>query len=247
MFTSGLAQWVQLPFMALTMLIAVPTGIKVFSWVATLWGGKIRLASPLLFVLGFLSTFTFGGITGIFLASVPVDIHEHATYFVVAHLHYVLFGGSIFGIFAGLYFWWPKMTGRMLDEGLAKLHFWLMFVSFNATFLPMHWIGLFGMPRRVATYDPIYGDTNLFISISAFVLGASFIVFAYNALKSAMNGEASGPNPWGARTLEWMIPSPPPYYNFDRIPIVLAGPYDYGQPLPYRDVPPEYLAATPLH
>jgi cytochrome c oxidase subunit 1 len=247
MFTSGLAQWVQLPFMALTMLIAVPTGIKVFSWVATLWAGKIRLASPLLFVLGFLSTFTFGGITGIFLASVPVDIHEHATYFVVAHLHYVLFGGSIFGIFAGLYFWWPKMTGRMLDERLAKLHFWLMFVSFNATFLPMHWIGLFGMPRRVATYDPIYGDTNLFISISAFVLGASFIVFAYNALMCAKNGEASGPNPWGARTLEWMIPSPPPYYNFDRIPIVLAGPYDYGQPLPYRDVPPEYLAAIPIH
>jgi cytochrome c oxidase subunit 1 len=245
MFTSGLAQWVQLPFMILTMAIAVPTGVKIFSWVATLWAGKIRLASPLLFVLGFLSTFTFGGITGIFLASVPADIHEHATYFVVAHLHYVLFGGSIFGIFAGLYYWWPKMTGRMLDERLAKLHFWTMFVSFNATFLPMHWIGLFGMPRRVATYDPVYGSTNLFISISAFVLGASMLIFAYNALRSAKHGELAGPNPWGARTLEWMIPSPPPYYNFDRIPIVLAAPYDYGQPLPYRDVAPEYLAAVP--
>ncbi|MDQ2816659.1 MAG: cytochrome c oxidase subunit I [Candidatus Eremiobacteraeota bacterium] len=245
MFTSGLAMWVQLPFMVLTMAIAIPTGIKIFSWVATLWAGNIRLASPLLFVLGFLFTFLFGGITGIFLASVPVDIHEHATYFVVAHLHYVLFGGSVFAIFAGIYYWWPKMTGRMLDERLAKLHFWLMFVSFNATFLPMHWIGLLGMPRRVSTYDPQFAGTNLFISLSAYVLGASMLVFAYNALRSAKHGEPAGQNPWGARTLEWMTPSPPPYYNFERIPVVLSGPYDYGRPLPYREINAD-LSTVPI-
>ncbi len=246
MFTSGLQHWEQFMFMALTMVIAVPTGIKIFSWVSTLWGGKIRLSSPLLFVLGFLSTFTFGGVTGILLASVPVDVHEHASYFVVAHLHYVLFGGSVFGIFAGLYYWWPKMTGRLMDERLAKWHFWLMFISFNATFLPMHWIGLHGMPRRVATYDPIYASTNLFVSISAFVLGASMLLFAYNAIRSSTKGEVAGPNPWGARTLEWMIPSPVPYYNFAEIPIVLSGPYDYGNPLPYANISQE-LATVPLH
>src|SRR5579864_1512475 len=246
MFTSGLQHWEQFMFMALTMVIAVPTGIKIFSWIATLWGGKIHLGSPLLFVLGFLSTFTFGGITGILLASVPVDVHEHASYFVVAHLHYVLFGGSVFGIFAGIYYWWPKMTGRMLDERLAKWHFWLMFLSFNATFLPMHWIGLHGMPRRVATYDPIYASTNLFVSISAFVLGACMLIFAYNALRSAKHGDPAGPNPWGARTLEWMIPSPAPYYNFAEIPVVLSGPYDYGKPLPYANITQDH-ATVPVH
>ena len=246
MFTSGLQHWEQFAFMVLTMLIAVPTGIKIFSWVASLWGGKIRLDSPLLFVFGFLSTFTFGGITGILLASVPVDVHEHASYFVVAHLHYVLFGGSMFGIFAGIYYWWPKMTGRLLDERLGKWHFWSMFIAFNATFLPMHWIGLHGMPRRVATYDPIYTSTNEFVSISAFVLALSMLFFAYNALRSAKSGEVAGPNPWGGRTLEWMIPSPAPYYNFKEIPIVLSGPYDYGKPLPYANVDQE-LATVPVH
>ena len=245
MFTSGLAPWVQLPFMIMTMIVGIPTGVKIFSWVATLWGSNLRLTTPILFTLGFLSTFTFGGITGIMLASVPADVHEHATYFVVAHLHYVLFGGSVFGIFAGLYYWWPKMTGRILDETLGKIHFWLMFVSFNATFLPMHWIGLEGMPRRVSTYDPQYQDTNLFITISAFVLGASMLVFAYNAIKSTLSGRTAGQNPWGARTLEWMIPSPPPYYNFETIPVVLSGPYDYGKPLPYREIKAD-LAHVPV-
>jgi cytochrome c oxidase subunit I len=241
MFTSGLAQWIQLPFMILTMAVAIPTGVKIFSWVATLWGGKIRLTSPLLFVLGFLSTFTLGGITGVMLASVPADIHEHGTYFIVAHLHYVLFGGSIFGLFAGLYYWWPKMTGRMLDERLGKVHFWLMFVAFNFTFMPMHWLGLLGMPRRVATYAPEFWHTNVLVSIAAFLLGASMLIFAYNAVRSAKFGKVAGPNPWGGRTLEWMIASPPPYYNFKEIPVVLSGPYDYGKPLPYRNLDPAIM------
>jgi cytochrome c oxidase subunit 1 len=246
MFTSGLAPWVQLPFMILTMVIAIPTGIKIFSWVTTLWAGNIHLSTPMLFALGFLSTFTFGGITGIFLASVPVDVHEHATYFVVAHLHYVAFGGVAMGSLAGLYYWWPKMTGRLMSERLGKLHFWLTFISFNCTFLPMHWVGLLGMPRRVATYDPAFTTDNQFISISAFVLGASFLIMFYNMAQSLIKGRAAGQNPWGARTLEWMIPSPPPYYNFDDIPVVLSGPYSYGNPLPYREIKAD-LSYTPTY
>src|SRR5215469_10058881 len=254
MFTSGLAQWVQLPFMILTMAVGIPTGIKIFSWVATLWDGRIRFTTPLLFALGFLPMFTFGGITGVMLASVPADIHEHATYFVIAHLHYVLFGGSVFGLFAGLYYWWPKMTGRLLDERLGKLHFWLMFISFNAAFLPMHWLGLLGMQRRVAFYDNqfegtkllhLVTDTNVWASFWAFVLGASMLLFAYNALRSATRGKIAGPNPWGARTLEWMTSSPPPYYNFAEIPLVLHGPYDYGKPLPYANISQD-LATEPI-
>jgi cytochrome c oxidase subunit I len=236
MFTSGLAQWVQLPFMILTMAVAIPTGIKIFSWVATLWRGRIRMTTAMWFTLGFLSLFTFGGFTGVMLASVPADSHEHGTYFIVAHLHYVLVGGSVFGIFAGLYYWWPKMTGRMLDERLGKIHFWIMFLSFNAAFLPMHWLGLLGMPRRVLYYDPQFEPTNYFVSIAAFIFGASMLIFAYNAIRSATKGKIAGPNPWGARTLEWMTSSPPPYYNFAEIPIVLSGPYDYGKPLPYANI-----------
>jgi len=230
MFTSGIQPWLETYFMFATMIIAVPTGIKVFSWVATLFEGKLRLESPLLFALGFVSTFTIGGITGIFLAAVPVDLQEHGTYFLVAHLHYVLFGGSVFAIFSGLYMWWPKMTGRMLNEKLSKLHFWLMYISFNCTFFPMHIIGLLGMPRRVADYDPQFGAFNLFISISAFVLGASFLVFFYNAAVSLARGEKAPANPWGGRTLEWTVPSPPGHGNFARVPVVSGGPYDFTKP-----------------
>ncbi len=230
MFTSGIQPWLETYFMIATMIIAVPTGIKVFSWVATLFEGKLRLESPLLFALGFVSTFTLGGITGIFLASVPVDLHEHGTYFLVAHLHYVLFGGSVFAIFAGLYMWWPKMTGRMLNERLAKVHFWFMYVSFNATFFPMHIVGLLGMPRRVADYDPQFSGLNLFISLSAMVLGASFLIFFYNAAVSLARGEKAPANPWGGRTLEWTVPSPPGHGNFATPPIVSCGPYEFAQP-----------------
>jgi cytochrome c oxidase subunit 1 len=228
------------------MIIAVPTGIKVFSWVATLFEGKLRLDSPLLFALGFVSTFTVGGITGIFLASVPVDLHEHGTYFLVAHLHYVLFGGSVFGIFAGIYMWWPKMTGRMLNERLSKIHFWFMYIFFNLTFFPMHVVGLLGMPRRVATYETQFTGLNQFISICSFILGASFLIFIYNAFWSLANGEKAPANPWGGRSLEWATNSPPGHGNFVRTPVVTANPYDFHQPAPYFG-PPLDGPSTPSH
>jgi cytochrome c oxidase subunit 1 len=233
MFTSGMAPWLQIPFMLLTMVIAVPTGIKIFSWLATLWGGKIHFAPAMLFAMGFIAVFTFGGVTGIFLSAVPTDLHEHGTYFVVAHIHYVLFGGSMFGLFAGLYYWWPKITGRMMSEALGKWHFWLTFLSFNVTFLPMHWLGLLGMPRRVAQYRPEFQFWNDVASVGSFVLAASTLLLIYNMVWSLLKGPKAGPNPWKARTLEWTISSPPPYYNFKTIPAVLKAPYNFGEPLPY--------------
>ncbi len=184
MFVAGMADWLRVPMMITTLLIAIPTGIKVFSWIATLWRGRIHLTTPMLFALGFVTMFVIGGLSGIYLGSVPIDIAASDTYFIVAHIHYVLFGGSVFTIYAGVYYWFPKMTGRMYDERLGKWHFWLTFVSFNATFFPMHYIGLRGMPRRVSDYDAAFGDLNLFISIASFVLGASFVVFVYNMITS---------------------------------------------------------------
>jgi cytochrome c oxidase subunit 1 len=233
MFTSGMAPWLQLPFMILTMIIAVPTGIKIFSWVATLWGGVIEFTPAMMFALGFIVVFTFGGITGIFLSAVPVDLHEHGTYFIVAHIHYVLFGGSMFGIFAGVYYWWPKMTGRMMNSALGKWHFWLTFIGFNVTFMPMHWLGLLGMPRRVAQYRPEFQFWNDVATIGSYLLAASMLLLLYNMIWSLRKGPKAGPNPWHARTLEWTISSPAPYYNFRTIPAVLKAPYNFGEPLPY--------------
>jgi cytochrome c oxidase subunit I len=228
MFVSGMQPWIRIPMMVTTLVIAVPTGIKVFSWLATLWEGRIRFTTPMLFGLGFVTMFVIGGLSGIYLGSVPVDIHASDTYFVVAHIHYVLFGGSLFTIFAGIYYWFPKMTGRMYDERLGKIHFWLTFVGFNVTFFPMHWVGLQGMPRRVADYADRFGDWNLVISIASFGLGASTLVFLYNMIVSWRAGPPAPPNPWRALTLEWQVSSPPPVFNFTEIPQVVGSPYEYG-------------------
>jgi cytochrome c oxidase subunit 1 len=230
MFVSGMAPWLRVPMMITTLLIAVPTGIKVFSWLATIWEGKIDFSTPMLWALGFVSMFVIGGLSGIYLGAVPIDIHVSDTYFVVAHIHYVLFGGSLFTIFAGIYYWFPKMTGRMYNEKLGKLHFWLTFVGFNATFFPMHLIGTEGMPRRVSDYDPMFAGWNMFISISSFALGASIVVFLYNMVTSMRTGPPAGANPWRALTIEWQVSSPPPVFNFDEVPQVVGNPYEYGVP-----------------
>ncbi|MEJ7567268.1 MAG: cytochrome c oxidase subunit I [Gaiellaceae bacterium] len=230
MFVAGLAPWLRVPMMVTSMIIAVPTGIKIFSWLATMWEGRIHLRTPMLFALGFLSMFVLGGLSGIFLASVPIDIAASDTYFIVAHIHYVLFGGSVFTIFAGVYYWFPKMTGRMYSEKLGKLHFWLTFIGFNGTFFPMHWVGLQGMPRRVSDYSAQFGDWNMVVSLFSFLLGASTIIFFYNVIQSWHRGPIAPGNPWRAMTLEWQVSSPPPVFNFDEIPQVVAGPYEYGVP-----------------
>jgi cytochrome c oxidase subunit 1 len=230
MFVSGMQPWIRIPMMVTTAVIAVPTGIKIFSWLATLWRGVLHLDTPMLFALGFLTMFTLGGISGVMLAMVPFDIYVSDTYYIVAHIHYVLFGGSLFTIYAGVYYWFPKMTGRMFDEKLGRLHFWLTFVFFNLTFAPMHLIGTQGMPRRVADYAEKFADWNLFISISSFMLGASSLIFLYNIVSSWKGGPRAGANPWRALTLEWQVSSPPPIFNFDKVPTVVGGPYEYGVP-----------------
>jgi len=230
MFVSGMQTWIRIPMMVTTAIIAVPTGIKIFSWLATLWKGVLKLDTPMLFALGFLTMFTGGGVSGVMLAMVPLDIHVSDTYFIVAHIHYVLFGGSLLTIFAGTYYWFPKMTGRMYDEALGKLHFWLTFVFFNITFAPMHIIGVQGMPRRVADYADQFATWNLVISLASFALGLAQLIFVYNMVSSWRTGTRAGSNPWRALTLEWQVSSPPPIFNFDHIPTVVGGPYEYGVP-----------------
>jgi cytochrome c oxidase subunit I len=245
MFTSGMAPFLQIIFMVLTFTIAIPTGIKIFSWIATLWGGKIHYTTAMLFAMGFVALFTFGGITGIFLAAVPTDLDLHGTYFVVGHFHYVLVGGSLMGIFAGMYYWFSKMSGRLLNEVLGHWHFWLFFIGFNMTFLPMHWLGFMGMPRWVPTYDPQFQTWNRFESIGSYIMTISILIFFVNVLYSIRKGPKAGPNPWGGRTLEWQIPSPPHYYNFKHVPTVYGLPYDYSQPLPYTGLEDELTDAPP--
>ncbi|HLA15818.1 MAG TPA: cytochrome c oxidase subunit I [Candidatus Limnocylindrales bacterium] len=218
MFTTG---QVFLPFFALfTFLIAVPTGVKMFNWIATLWRGQLVLKTPLLFAIGFLTMFLIGGLNGAFAAAVPVDFAIHDTYYVVAHLHYVLFGGSVFGVMAGIYYWFPKMTGRMLDETVGKIHWLLMFIGFNLAFFPQHQLGLVGMPRRIADYaaDAGWGDLNLVSTVGAFLIAASTLPFLWNIFASLRAGEVAGDDPWEGNTLEWATTSPPPPYNFDHLP-----------------------------
>ncbi len=235
MFASGMNPLLGSTFMMSTIVIAVPSAIKTFNWLGTLWRGSIRFTAAMLNAIAFVAMFAVGGLSGIFNALVPVDIHLHDTYWIVAHLHYVLFGGSLFAIFAGLYHWYPKMFGRMMSEKLGKLHFLLTFVAYNCTFFPMHFLGIGGMMRRI--YDPTQYEyvkhmqpVNVFITLSAFVLGASQIIFALNFLGSLLFGKRAGENPWQATTLEWTAPSPPPHGNFDVIPRVYHGPHEYSLP-----------------
>ncbi|MDZ4670140.1 MAG: cytochrome c oxidase subunit I [Phototrophicales bacterium] len=227
MFTS-LQPELRIPFMITSFIIAVPTGIKIFSWIGTIFGGKIRLNSAMLFALGFLSLFVIGGISGVMLGAIPVDIHMHDTYFVVSHFHFVLYGGSVFAIYGGIYHWFPKITGRMLNERLGKIHFVLTYFGFLFTFFPMHILGMQGMPRRVAEYDPQFQNLNILVGLSAFVLGISTFVIIYNMLVSVVRGKVAGANPWRALTLEWQTSSPPPAYNFVGDPIPFEDPYGYG-------------------
>jgi cytochrome c oxidase subunit 1 len=222
MFATGLPQLGSSFFTAATMLIAVPSGIQIFCWTATMWTGRVRLKTPMLFVLGFFFIFVLGGLTGVMMASVPVDLQLHDTFFVVAHFHYVLIGGAVFPLFGAFYYWFPKFTGRMLGEGLGKLNFWLMFAGFNLAFFPMHILGLQGMPRRVYTYLPEtgWGNLNLLATAGGVILTLGVLVFIINALRSIWGGEVAGANPWNADTLEWATESPPPSYNFFRLPIV---------------------------
>jgi cytochrome c oxidase subunit 1 len=222
MFAVGLGPIANSVFSAATMLIAIPTGVKIFNWIATMWGGKLRLDSPLLFAVGFVAMFIIGGLSGVMHSSPPSDLQQTDTYFVVAHFHYVLFGGSMFALFAGIYYWFPKVTGRLMSEGLAKTHFWIMFVGFNLTFFPMHWLGMHGMPRRTFTYQAGLGFElmNLMSTVGSFILGGSMLIFVWNLVRSTRKGRVAGPNPWAAPTLEWSLPSPPPHYNFRTIPTI---------------------------
>ncbi|KAA3452185.1 cytochrome c oxidase subunit I [Mesorhizobium sp. SARCC-RB16n] len=222
MFATGLPKLGASFFTASSMLIAIPNGVQIFCWLATLWDGRPVIRTPLLFVFGFFFIFVIGGLTGVMLASVPLDLQVHDTYFVVAHFHYVLIGGSVFPLLGAAYFWFPKITGRMMSERLGRWHFGLAFIGFNAAFFPMHLVGLWGMPRRVYTYSAElgWGNINLFISAGAMLFFLSFVLFTFNLIHGALKGAPAGDNPWDAGTLEWATSSPPPSYNFTRIPIV---------------------------
>ena len=224
MYTTGLGPIANSAFGVSTILIAVPTGIKIFNWLATLWGGAISLKTPLFFAVGFISMFVIGGLTGVIHSIVPSDYQQQDTYFVVAHLHQVLLGGAMFGLFAGIYYWFPKFTGRLLHEGWGQLHFWMMFIGFNITFQPMMILGLLGMPRRIYSYPEGAGWEwwNAVATVGALLIGVSILVFMFNVVLSLRRNDQAGPDPWDGRTLEWAIPSPPPAYNFREIPTVRA-------------------------
>ena len=224
MFTTGLGLVADTAFAFTTMLIAVPTAVKIFNWILTMWGGQLRFEVPMLFAIGFVSMFIIGGLSGFMHASPPIDLQQQDTYFIVAHIHYVLFGGAIFGLYAGLYYWMPKMSGRMLDSRLGSIHFWITIIAFNATFFPMHFLGVDGMPRRIYTYSAMEGWDfwNLVVSLSSFTLGLAQLLFVYNFFRHFKHGRVAGDDPWDGATLEWATSSPPPEHDFDRVPQVTS-------------------------
>tara|TARA_R110000868_G_scaffold218576_2_gene469073 strand:- start:2236 stop:3873 length:1638 start_codon:yes stop_codon:yes gene_type:complete len=220
MYTVGMDMVAQTIFMTMTMLIAVPTGVKIFSWLATMWGGSINFTVAMKFAVGFIALFTLGGLSGVFCAAIPVDYMVHDTYYVVAHIHYVFVAGSFMSIMSGVYYWFPKMTGKLMSEKIGNWHFWLTFVFLNLTFFPMHFMGLMGMPRRIADYNPIYTDLNIASTIGAIGFGTAQILLIINVIYSLKKGKKAGDNPWGGTTLEWQIPSPPTEHNFEKIPVI---------------------------
>jgi cytochrome c oxidase subunit 1 len=224
MFAVGMGPIADTVFGVTTMLIAIPTGVKIFNWIFTMWGGSIQFTTAMKFAIGLVALFTIGGISGVMHASPPADLQQTDTYFIVAHFHYVLFGGSMMGIFGGIYYYYPKMTGRLLSEKLGNWHFWLMFIGMNLTFFPMHFSGLYGMPRRIYTYDAGQGweTFNMMSSVGTAILFVGLLIFVYNFFIAGRRGQIAGNDPWRAGTLEWSIPSPPPEYNFARVPRVTS-------------------------
>jgi cytochrome c oxidase subunit 1 len=213
---------VQAYFIAATMVIAVPTGVKIFSWIATMWGGSIEFRTPMLWAMGFIFLFTIGGVTGVVLANAGVDRYLHGTYYVVAHFHYVLSLGAVFAIFGGWYYWFPKMTGYMYPEWLGKLHFWVTFIGVNLVFFPQHFLGLAGMPRRYVDYPDAFAGWNYISSIGSYISGFGVLVFLYAMVVAFVRKERAAGNPWGpgATTLEWTLPSPPPFHQYETLPLI---------------------------
>jgi cytochrome c oxidase subunit 1 len=246
MFVSGMSPYSALAFSFLTLIIGVPSAIKTFNWLGTLWGGKIQFTSAMLFAIGFVSMFVTGGVTGLFLAQPAVDLPLHDTYFVIAHFHLVMGVAAIFGIFAGTYYWFPKIFGRKMNETLGKIHFWFTFIGAYLIFMPMHWLGIVGALRRyadasAAPYLQPLMPIDHFITIAAFITGAGQLIFYFNIFWSMRYGEKAGRNPWQATTLEWSIPSPPPHGNFTEYPHVYRGPYEYSVPGYSEDYIPQHL------